>query len=210
MKLILIAFLTVACMTAVAQSDEAAVSVLDKFSEKASSAPSVFIRFHLINSSQVENTTDTLDGSVLIGRNKYRLELPDNIIFFNGESSWSYLPAEKEVTITKPDKDDDSFMSKPSAIFTAYKNGYKCRMIEERSNLYIIDMYPVDIKNELIRIRLTIGKPQLSLIRLEYKRRDGMTSTLNVPEYDLSQKPSNEEFIFQKEKYKGVEVVDMR
>lgn len=210
MRFILVPLLLAACFTAAAQSDEAAVSVLDKFSSKASSAPSVFIRFHLVNANQAENTTDTLDGSVLIGKNRYRLDLPDNIIFFNGESSWSYLPAEKEVTITKPDKKDDSFMSKPSAIFTAYKNGYKCRMIYERSNLYIIDLYPTDIKSEIIRIRLTISKPQLNLISLEYKRRDGQASTLHVVEYDLSKRPSDSEFVFQKDKYKDVEVVDMR
>jgi len=27
--------------------------------------------------------------------------MTDNIIWFNGETSWSYLPAEKEVTIAK-------------------------------------------------------------------------------------------------------------
>lgn len=192
------------------QSDPQAVKVLDSFSAKASGAPAVSIKFNLVTVDQIEQTTDTLKGSVIISGNRYRLDLPENIIFFNGQSSWSYLPDVKEVTITSPGKDDDSFMSRPSAIFTAYKTGYKNRLIEETSNNYIVDLYPEDVKSELIRIRLTIGKSLLDLKTLEYKRRDGITATLHVQEYDLKKKPAADTFTFQKDKHKDVEVIDMR
>jgi outer membrane lipoprotein-sorting protein len=168
------------------------------------------MKFSLVTVDQVEDSHDTLDGSVILSGDKYRLELPDNIIFFNGQTSWSYLPAEKEVTVTNADKKDDSFMSRPSSVFSLYKNGYKSRLIEETSDRYIIDLYPEDIKSELIRIRLTIGKSLMDLKNLEYKRRDGITATLYVQQYDLKQKPSSDTFTFQKEKYKGVEIIDMR
>ena len=142
------------------QNDPDAVRILDKFSSTALRAPSVSMKFNLVSNDQAENTNDTLSGSIIISNNKYKLDLPDNIIWFNGEISWSYLPAEKEVTITKPDKKDDSFQNRPSAIFTMYKKGYKCRLMEERSNSYIIDLYPEDIKSELIRVRLSIVSHQ--------------------------------------------------
>jgi outer membrane lipoprotein carrier protein len=192
------------------QSEQEAVRILDSFSAKAKAAPSVSMKFDVVIVNQPEKTTDTLSGSLMFSGNRYRLELPDNTIFFNGETSWSYLPAEKEVTITKPDKnEDDSFMSDPSAIFSMYKNGYKNRLVEERSNSYIIDLYPENVKDEIIRIRLVISR-QLEPVSVEYKRRDGITSTLYVRNYDLTQKPSPDSFTFQKEKYKGVEVIDMR
>lgn len=197
-------------LTVSGQSDPQAVKLLDSFSSKAVSAPSVSMKFSLVTVDQVEDSHDTLDGSVILSGDKYRLELPDNIIFFNGQTSWSYLPAEKEVTVTNADKKDDSFMSRPSSVFSLYKNGYKSRLIEETSDRYIIDLYPEDIKSELIRIRLTIGKSLMDLKNLEYKRRDGITATLYVQQYDLKQKPSSDTFAFQKEKYKGVEIIDMR
>ncbi len=193
-----------------AQSDKEAIRILDAFSSRAVNSPSISMKFKLVTVNQMESTTDTLPGSVILVKDKYKLELPDNIIFFNGETSWSFLPAEKEVTITKADKKDDSFQNRPSAIFSMYKKDYKCRLIEEKAGTYTIDLYPEDIKSELLRIRLTIGKPQLDLINLEYKRRDGMINTLYVLDYDLKLKPSNDTFIFQADKYKDVEVVDMR
>jgi outer membrane lipoprotein-sorting protein len=195
---------------ATSQTDPAAVKILDKFSSAALSAPSVSMKFKLVTDDLAENSSDSLNGSVIISKDKYKLELPDNIVWFNGDASWSYLPAEKEVTITKPDKKDNSFQSKPSGIFTMYKKGYKIRLIEENTASSTIDLYPEDIKSEIVRVRLTIGKTSSDLKKLEYKRNDGVLLTVIVSEYNLKFKPDQETFLFRPDKYKGVEVVDMR
>jgi hypothetical protein len=91
-----------------------------------------------------------------------------------------------------------------------YKKGYKCRLLEEKADSYIIDLYPDDVKNELIRVRLCIAKPILDLRSFEYKKKDGIVITINVKEFNLRQKPELDTFTFQAEKYKGVEVIDMR
>jgi outer membrane lipoprotein carrier protein len=193
-----------------AQNDQAAVSILDKFSENAQKAPSVSIKFDLVTKNLADNKTDTLNGSVILNKDKYMLTLPDNIVWFNGETSWSYLPAEQEVTITKANKKDNTFQSRPSMIFTMYKKDYKSRLIEEKADSYIIDLYPEDLKSDIIRVRITLGKTLLNLISLEYKRKDGVISTLHVLEYNLKLKPSVDTFVFQTDKHKGTEIIDMR
>ena len=70
-----------------------------------------------------------------------------------------------------------------------YKKGYKTRLIEERSDSYIIDLYPEDIKGDLIRVRLTVGKSLMNLKSLEYKKRDGIIITIKIDEYNLTVKP---------------------
>ena len=192
------------------QNDQEAIKILDKFSENAQKAPSVSIKFYMITKNLTDNKIDTLKGSVILNKDKYKLTLPDNIVWFNGETSWSYLPAEQEVTITKANRKDNTFQSRPSMIFTMYKKDYKSRLIEERPDSYIIDLYPEDLKSDLMRVRLSIGKALLNLISLEYKRKDGVVSTLYVLEYDLKLKPTNDTFVFQADKYKGTEIVDMR
>ena len=209
-ELFYIYFLLIISINATGQNDPKAISILDKFSSTVAAAPSVSMNFIMITDDQVEQIKDTIAGSVILSRDNYRLDLPDNIIWYNGETSWSYLPAEKEVTITKPDRNDYSFEARPSSIFTMYKKGYKCRLVEERKDSYLIDLYPDEIKNELIRVRLIIEKPSLELASLEYKRRDGLTMTLVVKDYNLRQTPEKDMFRFFPEKYKGVEVIDMR
>jgi outer membrane lipoprotein-sorting protein len=197
-------------MNTAAQNDPKATIILDKFSSKASSAPSVSMKFLFIKVDQVQNSIDTVAGSVILSKNSYKLDLPDNIIWFNGVTSWSYLTAEEEVTITEPDKKDNSFPNRPSQIFTMYKEGFKSRLLEEKTDSYLIDLYPTDLKSELIRVRLTIAKPSLDLKTFEYKMRDGVTITLAVTEYNLTRTPEPGFFIFTPEKYKGVEIIDMR
>jgi outer membrane lipoprotein-sorting protein len=152
--IIILITLFILIVNSAGQNDKQAIKILDKFSSTATSAPSVSMKFLLINIDQLANTKDTTEGSVIISRNNYRLDLPDNIIWFNGETLWSYLPAEEEVTITVPEKNDDSFQSRPSSLFTMYKKGYKNRVVEEKQDSYLIDMYPEDIQSDLVRVRL--------------------------------------------------------
>jgi len=192
------------------QTDPEAIKVLDKFSATAFAAPSVSIKFSMVNVNLAENSRDTVRGTLLMLRDQYRLELPDNISWFNGNTSWNYLIKEKEVTITKPDRKDDSFFSKPSSIFTMYKKGYKTRLIEDNLKNWIIDLYPEDVKTDVMRIRLTIGKTLNDLVSAEYRKKDGVVINLLVSEYNLKNKPETWAFTFDLKKYKGVEVVDMR
>ncbi|HEY5470405.1 MAG TPA: outer membrane lipoprotein carrier protein LolA, partial [Bacteroidales bacterium] len=159
--------------SAIGQNDPEAVKILDKFSANALAAPSVSMKFDLVKNDLMENSIDTIAGLIILSKDKYKLDLRDNITWFNGETVWNYLPAEKEVTITKADKKDNSFQNRPSAIFSLYKKGYKNRLIEEKQGSYIIDLYPEDIKSDLLRVRLSIGKSLLDLKSLEYKQRDG-------------------------------------
>jgi outer membrane lipoprotein-sorting protein len=197
-------------LTAYPQNDREAVKILDRFSELALAAPSVSMKFDMETIDQAEGTNATVSGSILLSKDKYILDIPDNTIWFNGETSWSYLPAEKEVTIAKPDKKDDSFLSKPSSVFSIYKKGYKLRLLEEKADSYIIDLYPETLDSDHVRIRINIAKTSLDLKSIEYRYKNGVTVILTVKEYDLKQNPDNSVFIFHPEKYKGVEINDMR
>jgi outer membrane lipoprotein carrier protein len=209
-KLLTISVLFVLTLNVAGQNNQEAIKILNKFSSNALGAPSVSMKFTLITSDQIEKTSDTIPGAIMLSKDKYKLDLKDNITWFNGETSWNYLPAEKEVTITRADRKDNSFQNRPSAIFSMYKNGYKSRLIEERSDSYIIDLYPEDIKSDLLRVRLVIGKAFMNLINLEYKQRDGIVITLRVDDYNLKQKPEPDTFIFPEKMFKGVEIIDMR
>ena len=201
---------TVLTINLTGQTDPHATKILDKFSATALASPSVSMKFRLITINQAENVNDTVNGSIIMAKDQYKLELPDNITWYNGSASWNYLKAEKEVTITKPDKKDNSFLSRPSAIFSLYKKGYKTRFIEENSNSIIVDLYPEDLKSDLVRIRLAIGKSGNDLLEAEYKKKDGIVVYLIVNEYDLKTKPDPAIFTFNPQNYKGVEIIDMR
>jgi len=192
------------------QTAPRAVSILDKFSARVSAAPSVSMSFVFVRNDQMQKSVDTLAGSLVLSKDSYRLDLPDNVIWYNGKTSWSLLPAEGEVTITEPDPGSNSFESRPSMIFNMYREGYKCRLLEEKSSSYLIDLYPSDVRNEIIRVRLTIAKPSLDLKSFEYKLRDGIEIKIAVTDFSLAKKIPAGFFEFDPVKHKGVDIIDMR
>ena len=192
------------------QVDPGAIKTLDEFSAAAQSAPSVAIKFRLVNKDEQNEKSDTATGYLLMSKDRYRLEMPDNITWFNGSVSWDYLRKEKEVTITRPGKKDDSFMSRPSSIFTVYKKGYKIRMLEINDRDCVIDLYPEDIKSDLVRIRMAVNKTSYALSGAEYRRKDGTSLILLVDDYSLKKVPDAGDFVFDRNRYRDAEINDMR
>ena len=193
-----------------AQQDPEAMKVLSDFSKKAKSAPSVSIDFSLVTNDSRDGSITEIEGSAIISGDKYKLILPDNSVWADGKTIWSYLPEVNEVTITEADPDDESFISKPSLLFSLYNEGYKIRLIEQTVKEWVIDLYPEDISGNLMRIRLKIGKSSHDLKSAEYKTKDGINITLYPQKYDLTFKPTGDYFTFNPASYKGIEVVDMR
>lgn len=203
--------LTLSLLTSLhSQEDLAAVKVLDQFSAKARAAPSVSMEFSLLTVDAIENRKDTLSGSLVLSDNKYKLTLPESTTWFNGTDSWNYMPSVKEVTITRPEEGDVSFFSKPSLLYTIHHEGYKPRMVEEKTSEYIIDLYPEEITTDMIRIRLVISKPALTLKSAEYKTKNGVSMTLTAKDYNLKFRPDDKFFLFDPSKIKGIEIIDMR
>jgi outer membrane lipoprotein carrier protein len=195
--------------TLTGQQDPVAGKILDRFSEKALSAPSVTMSFDLTIIDATEQTEETIEGRAVIRKGMYMLELPDNIIWFNGEAIWTLTPDVQEVTITEPDIEDETFISNPETLFTLYREGYKYRFIEDSPSGSIIDLYPEDLSAEFSRIRLIINK-EANLGEAEYVRKDGITLFLVVKSYDLRKEYADGFFSFDAAKYPDVEIIDMR
>ncbi len=196
--------------TLFAQQDPAAMTVLSDFSKKATEAPSVTMEFKLVTNDLKENTVDTIAGSVVISGDRYKLTLPGNIIWSDGKTIWNYLEDSKEVTITTNDPKEKSFLEKPSLLFSMYREGYKVRLVENAPKYWLIDLYPEKLDNDLIRIRLKIGKSLNDLMSAEYKTKQGILITLVSERYDLSIRPIASFFTFDSAKYRNAEINDMR
>jgi len=209
-KQTVILLLSLITLTLSAQKDPEALKILSEFSRKATEAPSVTIDFKLITNDSKAGDVTTMSGSAIISGDKYKLVLDDYNIWTDGSNVWNYLPDANEVTITETDPDDDSFITRPSLLFTMYEEGYKIRLVEQTASEWVIDLYPEDIASDLIRIRLKIGKTLYDLIGAEYKTKDGVRMTLTVDKYDLTFKPAGDFFTFKPADYKDVDIIDMR
>lgn len=210
MKAKLLPVLLLFALPVMAQKDPAAGKILDGFSGAALSAPSVSMEFTLRVNDKVEDTVQESEGTVVIKGNMYMLEIPENIIWYNGSSTWTLSPEVKEVTVTLPDPEENSFMTSPSSLFDMYKEGFKYRLLQETQQGSLIDLYPEDPSDtDFSMIRLLIGK-QGDLVSAEYKRKDGIDLYLNITRYSLTEEYSDSYFTFDPSRYPDVDIIDMR
>lgn len=193
-----------------AQKDPAATEILDRFSGEALSAPAIHMKFSLRIYDKVEDTTQESEGQVVIKDNMYKLVLPDNIIWYDGTSTWTLSPEVKEVTVTLPDPDDNEFVTSPSSLFDMYKEDFKYRLLDESPQANVIDLYPENPSDaDFSIIRLEIDNNN-RLVSAEYRRKDGIDLYINISDYNLRETYPNEYFTFDPAKYPDVDIIDMR
>jgi outer membrane lipoprotein-sorting protein len=193
------------------QKDPDATPILDAFSYRATKAEFLKLEFNVTVNDKLEETSTETEGNVVISGNRYKLQLPEYIIWFNGEAIWTLQPEVEEVTITLPDPDDLTFLSSPSLIFNIYKEGYKYRLLEQTNDYSLIDLYPEDPSGtEFTMIKLKISSVH-DLIQAEYRRKDGIDIIVEIKSTDSTgSRYKNSFFEFDSKIYPDVEVIDMR
>lgn len=212
-KLTLIAFFLVFCSHLIlAQNDPKAQAILDEMSNKYKSIPSFRAKFTYTLENKNSGVNETAEGEIVVKGGKFYLKLPQQEIYNNGTTVWTYMKESNEVNISayEPDEDDIN----PTKIYTLYKKGYKYVLMAEEpaeggKAVDIIDLEPTDKKNQFFKIRLVINKKDKTIKSWKMFERNGNKYTYIVKSFTPETIDDNF-FIFDKNKYKGVHVEDLR
>jgi len=164
----------------------------------------------------LENTTsktkENLEGEITVMGNKFRLKTEDQEIINNGNTIWTYIKSENEVNISENDPDEESMT--PDKIFTMYKKGYKSAYVEEAKEggelCDVIELSPEDRNDPVFKVRLYISKKDKSLKSWKMFRNNGNRYTYTITEFAPNPNVDNNYFAFDKSKFKGVKVIDLR
>jgi outer membrane lipoprotein-sorting protein len=195
------------------QQDEKAGKLLGQLFEKIKSSPSVSMDFTIAVSSSRDNFSDEFDGSMIMKGEKYRLNFMGNEIFFDGETTWSFMPDANEAMVSEPDE-DEGIMANPTKLFTDYSKEFRYRLIGETSrngkSLYEIDLHPLELDQMFHTAKLFIDRETNFLYSALISAKDGNTYTFTVNEVDMGKQVPDSHFNFSKEDYPGVEIIDMR
>ena len=192
--------------------DEESATVLKELQKKISAYKDMSIHF-TFRSEKKEKFIDEIKGSTLIKGDKYVLKTPQQQIYCNGTLLWSYLPEQKEVTLSKYDKEEDTEMMNPLKMILNYEKSYKSKFIKETTEkgvlVQVIDLTPLK-PTSYYKIRLTLDKNKKQIMRLTVHEKDGTQYTYTVDKFTVNQNLSDDLFVFDVSKFPGVEVIDIR
>ena len=220
-KLIIYAALLLSSVNVFAQKDGEAKKILDAVATKYRSFTTIKTDFVFTVDNQQAGIRQSQNGTLITqpkaNRFKITLYKPGSSdlqqeIISNGKTQWTYLKAEKEVTVNDAKAGADSF--NPAQLFTLYQKGYKYLFTgtnKINGKLYqVVDLTPEDSKASFFKIRLTVDKVSRQIYSATIFDNTGGKYTYTLRGAATAAQAPESTFAFDAKAYPGVEVVDLR
>lgn len=196
-----------------AQANDAfAKKILDEVSKKYDSYTTIMSDFSF-KAVQADGASYSDAGTLRLEKltNKYHIKLNSQEMISDGKSSWFILPEDKEVQITEVDLNSSAIA--PNNLFTFYRTGYKyISMDDEKVNgeVYnVIELSPLETGSNYFKIKLRINKNK-HIHDIAIFDKGGSRYTYTIRTLYVNQNISPSFFTFQKERYTGYDMVDLR
>lgn len=212
--LTLAAALLIAAPSLLAQDDPKAKAIVDRLMTQAKGWSSFEADF----TSRLQSSKDKLDlkqeGNMKVKGKRFRLVLDKNTIINDGKVLYTYSKETNEVTLNDPSEMDQEL--DPSKIFTQYEKGFKSQFVEEKTDAagvmtQVVKLFPTDpAKRAYHTVVITVDKAKGEPRSVQVLYKDGNVVTYTVKKFTPNPELADALFTFDKSKYPGVEVNDMR
>jgi outer membrane lipoprotein carrier protein len=195
-------------------NDPAAKKVLDAVSDKFKSFKSVQSTFTL----QIEDGNGKIQGvkkgTVYMKGQKYRVSITGQEIFSDGKNVWTYDKGANEVTITQPDATSTGGITLQKLFTSFYDKDFLYKLNGEKKEgkktLQEIEMTPVDKTKAFHKVYVLVDKKTNTIYSTRVLEKNGNKYSYTVNTLNGKAPISDDVFVFNKNKYPGVEEVDLR
>lgn len=197
-----------------AQKDPKAKVVLDQVSERYQSLDGLKATFEYYYYNDIDGASQSSEGVVAVKGNQYKLVLPDQEIYNNGETVWTFIKSGgyREVTINTASNDAEELT--PSSIYNLYKEGYDYSLsgeaVKNGRALQEIVLTAESAKAQFKRIRLFVDKANKDLIAWEVADGDGGIFKYEFKSVNTEVVLDRAFFTFDPKQHPGIEVIDLR
>ena len=211
-KAFLALFLLFSASVLWAQYDPKALEILEAMSNKYKTTPSFEANFSYTLTNETEKIKEEFKGKMMVKGDKYRLTLPEQEVFNNGTTVWTYLPDAKEVNIDNFDPQSEDL--NPSKFYDIYKKGYKYLYMEDKTEggilCEVVDLVPEKKDAQYFKVRMNIVKKDKSIHSWIMFDKAGNLFKYSITKFNPSAKLEDGDFSFDPKKFPGVEVIDLR
>ena len=211
MKTLITAILSVIVLTAGAQNDPAAKSVLDKVSAKFKTLKTVQANYTLNVTNRAGKNAGKKNGSIYLKNPKYLITEKSMEITSDGKKMWKYEPAANEVTISDVDNSTQSLT--PQKLFTNFYDKdflYKLNGDKKLNGKTVkeIELTPLDKRKTFFKVYVYVDPVQEMIVSSKIYENSG-----NIYEYSISNLKTNVAlddamFVFNKAKHPGVDEIE--
>lgn len=194
-------------------NDPAAKKILDAVSAKFKTYKSPLAMFTYKIENAQGKALSTKKGVVSMKGSKYKVSIPGMEIFSDGRTSWNYDKGANEVTIK--DVDAGAGELSPQKLFTNfYDKDFLYKLNGEKKEggkvLQEIELTPTNKTRPYHKVYVWIDKAAKTFYSARILEKSGNRYSYTVNTFKPTAALADSEFTFNKAKYPGVEVVDLR
>lgn len=200
-RLVLISFFIACLGTVCAQNTVQTKAIMDKVAAKIANAKGATARFAII-SKKLGNT----QGGISIKGNKFTITTPQAVVWFNGNTQWTYMKATNEVTVQHPSQNKLSQLNPYSFIYL-YRKGYNMSM-KRVGNSYQVHLVAKNASQSAKEFYLTVNVRNYTLSKIKMKQ-GGEWTTISISAFQIKNL-SDAYFSFNSKDYPSAEIVDLR
>ncbi|HMN89669.1 MAG TPA: outer membrane lipoprotein carrier protein LolA [Saprospiraceae bacterium] len=196
-------------------SDPKAKAILDKVRKKYDGYKSLEAAFTL-ELEFPEMPKEVQKGKVARDGKKYRVELAGQSVICDGQAIWLIMNSNKEVQINPmPTEGDDDNLLSPQSLFDFYRTGkFAYVLVNEYSEggkiVQQIEFKPLDKKFEYSKIRMLVNKENQDVLSVKAFGKDGSRYTMIINQLTPNKTFAANHFAFDKSKYPGYHIEDLR
>ncbi|MFI3267858.1 MAG: outer membrane lipoprotein carrier protein LolA [Rikenellaceae bacterium] len=168
-------------------------SLVAKIAKPYSESNAFSVKF----SAKISNSN--VKGTIYVSGDKYRIDSDDFLMIYDGKHRYNYVKKNNEVYIETPEKGDNNVMQSPQRLLELTKNSEP--ILKENSDGTRILIF----EKEDLELKLDKNDNILSIAVT-----DGNNTTINILSSDTNSAIKSSIFSFDKEDFKGAEIIDFR
>lgn len=197
-----------------AQNDPEAKALLDKARKKYEGYKTLEAAFSLTIELPGQ-AKEVQKGTIAQAGEKFRLDMDAQTIISDGKTTWAYVKSQNEVQINDAAEADEQSFLTPKDLLSRYQKGdFEYAITEKTSeggkSLTHIEFKPKDRNSEYAKIRLSLDAKNSSIQSIKAFAKDGARYTFRITKLTPNPKFGAAHFTFDKAKYPGVRVEDLR
>lgn len=202
--------------TKASHSDPEATAILDKLRKKYDAFNALEADFTL-EIQLPEQPKEVQKGTLVRQGDKYKLDLSSQSVISDGKALWLILHKNKEVQINNlPDEEEmEGSLLTPQALFNFYEKGkyvyqFVNEFVENGKLVQHIEFKPLDEYSDYSKLRLVVDKRKNEIVSVTAFSKDGSRYTFSIGEFRPNKTYAGSFFVFDKGKYPGYYVEDLR
>lgn len=188
-------------------------TILDNANKAYNNAGGITASFTINTEDVGAKVTYSQDGKAYLKGNKFKIDVPDGITWFDGSTQWVYIKGSNEVNISNPAGEELAGVS-PAVLLNIYKTGfkldYKGETRENGKTVYVVEMIPESSNSEYSKMSINIDKTTNLFTSIKLFGKNKMNNHLIIRSLQTKTNPLDGTFVFNKKDYPGVEVIDLR